>query len=136
MVSVKDVFSAAMALMDELNAEGNAQTSDTREYEQRTPAIVNMMVAEKRILAGERGTMLPISTLSDMLINIDDNYALSVMQYGLAANLLIDENPTAAGFYQQRYEELRDRFMLRQQAAQGVVEDLYGGIEYGQFARW
>ena len=136
MVSVKDVFGAAMALMDELNAEGNAQTSDTREYEQRTPAIVNMMVAEKRILAGERGTLLPVSNLSDMLINIDDNYALSVMQYGLAANLLIDENPTAAGFYQQRYEELRDRFMLRQQAAQGVVEDLYGGIEYGQFARW
>ena len=136
MVSVKDVFSAAMALMDELNAEGNAQTSDTREYEHRTPAIVNMMVAEKRILAGERGTMLPVSALSDMLINIDDNYALSVMQYGLAANLLIDENPTAAGFYQQRYEELRDRYMLRQQATQGVVEDLYGGIEFGRFARW
>lgn len=136
MVSVKDVFSAAMALMDELNAEGNAQTSDTREYEYRTPAIINMMVAEKRILAGERGTMLPVSALSDMLLNIDDNYALSVMQYGLAANLLIDENPTAAGFCQQRYEELRDRYMLRQQAAQSVVEDLYGGIEYGQFARW
>lgn len=136
MVSVKDVFGAAMALMDELNAEGNAQTSDTREYEHRTPAIINMMIAEKRILAGERGTMLPVSALSDMLLNIDDNYALSVMQYGLAANLLIDENPTAAGFYQQRYEELRDRYMLRQQAAQSVVEDLYGGIEYGQFARW
>ena len=136
MVSVKDVFSAAMALMDELNAEGNAQTSDTKEYEHRTPAIINMMVAEKRILAGERGTMLPVSALSDMLLNIDDNYALSVMQYGLAANLLIDENPTAAGFYQQRYEELRDRYMLRQQAAQSGVEDLYGGIEYGQFARW
>lgn len=136
MVSVKDVFGAAMALMDELNAEGNAQTSDTKEYEHRTPAIINMMVAEKRILTGERGTMLQVTSLGDMLLNIDDNYALSVMQYGLAANLLIDENPTAAGFYQQRYEELRDRYMLRQEASMGTVEDIYGGIEHGQFARW
>ena len=136
MVSVKDVFSAAMALMDELNAEGNAQTSDTREYEYRTPAIVNMMIAEKRMLSGEHGTFIPLTSINDALPNIDDNYALSVMLYGLAANLLIDENPAAANFYQQRYEELRDRHAVKQPVVSGDIDDVYGGIEYGQFARW
>lgn len=136
MVSVKDVFGAAMALMDELNAEGNAQTSDTKEYEHRTPAIINMMVAEKRMLLGEYGVFPIVTGLSDELIDIDDNYALSVMQYGLAANLLIDENPSAASFYQQRYEELRDRYVLRQSAVSGDIEDVYGGIEHGQYSRW
>ena len=107
MAYVSDVFDAAMGIMDELGQTGQAQTSDTQEYEYRTPAIINMLVGELHMLLGNRDNWLPVTSLDDMVPTADTNYALSALPYGLAANLLIDENPTAASFYQQRYEELR-----------------------------
>ena len=137
MKTVNDVFTAAMGLMDELDAEGGARTSDTREYEHRTPGIVNMMVSEYRILAGMSGGFVALEGMEDPILEIDDTYAIGVMQYGLAANLLVDENPTAASFYEQRYEELRDRYFSRRPAQDGEeIVDMYGGIEYGRFSRW
>jgi hypothetical protein len=137
MKTVEDIFNASMALMDELDADGSAQTTDTEEYVNRTPGIINMMVSEYRILAGTSGTFIAVEGLDDLVLNIPDNYALGVMYYGLAANLLVDENPTAASFYEQRYEELRNLYFSRQQSdGDEEITDLYGGIEYGEFSRW
>ncbi len=136
MAYVSDVFDAAMGIMDELGQTGQAQTSDTQEYEYRTPAIINMLVGELHMLLGNRDNWLPVTSLDDMVPTADTNYALSALPYGLAANLLIDENPTAASFYQQRYEELRAYYLARQQADVGDITDLYGGIPYGEFSRW
>ena len=137
MKTLNDVFTAAMGLMDELDAEGKAQTSDTREYEHRTPEIVNMMISEYRILAGMSGGFVAVESMEDPILKIDDTYAIGVMQYGLAANLLVDENPTAASFYEQRYEEMRNLYFARRPAdVDGKVEDMYGGIEYGEFGKW
>ena len=136
MAYVSDVFDAAMGIMDELGQTGQAQTSDTQEYEYRTPAIINMLVGELHMLLGNRDNWLPVTSLDDMVPTADTNYALSALPYGLAANLLIDENPAAASFYQQRYEELRAYYLARQQADVGDITDLYGGIPYGEFSRW
>lgn len=136
MAYVSDVFNAAMGIMDELSVNGSAQTSDTKEYEYRTPAIINMLVGELNMLLGKREDWIPVTSLEDMVPTADTNYALSALPYGLAANLLIDENPTAASFYQQRYEELRAYYLSRQEADVGDITNLYGGIEYGEFARW
>ena len=136
MAYVSDVFDAAMGIMDELGQTGQAQTSDTQEYEYRTPAIINMLVGELHMLLGNRDNWLPVTSLDDMVPTADTNYALSALPYGLAANLLIDENPTAASLYQQRYEELRAYYLARQQADVGDITDLYGGIPYGEFSRW
>lgn len=136
MAYVSDVFDAAMGIMDELGQTGQAQTSDTQEYEYRTPAIINMLVGELHMLLGNRDNWLPVTSLDDMVPTADTNYALSALPYGLAANLLIDENPTAASFYQQRYEELRAIYLSRQQADVSDITNLYGGIEYGEFSRW
>ena len=136
MAYVSDVFDAAMGIMDELGQTGQAQTSDTQEYEYRTPAIINMLVGELHMLLGNRDNWLPVTSLDDMIPTADTNYALSALPYVLAANLLIDENPTAASFYQQRYEELRAYYLARQQADVGDITDLYGGIPYGEFSRW
>lgn len=136
MAYVSDVFDAAMGIMDELGQTGEARTSDTQEYEYRTPAIINMLVGELHMLMGNHDNWLPVTSLDDMIPTADTNYALSALPYGLAANLLIDENPTAASFYQQRYEELRAFFLARQQADVGDITDLYGGIPYGEFSRW
>ena len=137
MKTVKDVFDAAMGLMDELGADGQARTSATKEYEYRTPGIVNMMISEYRMLAGQAGGFVAVEGLEDYILKIDDTYAIGVMQYGLAANLLVDENPTAASFYEQRYEEMRNLYFSRRPAEDGEeIVDMYGGIEYGRFGRW
>ena len=54
----------------------------------------------------------------------------------MAAKLLVDENPSAASFYQQRYEELRAMFIARLPASVEDIELLYGGVGGGSFSRW
>lgn len=136
MAYVEDVFDAAMGIMDELSVSGEARTSDTEEYALRTPAIINMLVSELKMLTGERGDWLPVESLEDVVPVGDTSYALGALPYGLAANLLVDENPSAASFYQQRYEELRAYYLARMQAVSGDIVNLYGGIEYGEFGAW
>ena len=137
MKTVKDIFTAAMGLMDELGSEGEAQNRDTQTYERRTPGIVNLMLAEYGILAGGRCHFPQVETLEDPVLRIPDTYALGVMEYGLATNLLVDENPAAASFYQSRYEELRNIFFARRESDGGeAIQDMYGGIEFGRFGRW
>ena len=67
---------------------------------------------------------------------MEDSYAQGPLVYGLAAALLVEESPSAASFYQQRYEEMRDKYLSRLPARLGDTIDVYGGIEYGQFGRW
>lgn len=137
MKTVKDIFIQAMGLMDELDSAGGAENGGTAEYERRTPGIVNMMISEYRIIAGLPGAFIAVESMDDPVMKIDDAYAAGVMHYGLAANLLVDENPAAASFYEQRYEELRNIYFSRRKAEGGEkIEDMYGGLEYGQFARW
>ena len=136
MRTVRDIFTSAMGLMDELDAQGGARHALTEEYERRTPGIVNMMISEYRVMAGLPGSFTGVEQMEDMVLKIDDAYAIGVMHYGLAANLLVDENPAAASFYEQRYEELRNMYFARQRADEGQIGDMYGGIEFGKFGRW
>ncbi|MCD8066663.1 MAG: hypothetical protein LUE15_05790 [Oscillospiraceae bacterium] len=135
MVCVEDIFRAAMGLMDELSAEGEAQHEGTEEYERRAPIIVNTLLAELNLRRGRRGHSPQTESLDDCVQGVSDAFALSALACGLAANLLLDENPAAADFYSQRYEELRERY-LASEAECGAVEDIYGGIERGGFGRW
>src|SRR5699024_4095753 len=127
---------AEMGIMDELSASGEARTSDTEEYALRTPAIVNTLVAEMKMLTGDRADWLAIQSLEDVVPVGDTSYSLGALPYGLAAGLLVDENPSAASFYQQRYEEMRAYYLARLQAAVGDIGNLYGGIEYCEFGAW
>lgn len=63
------------------------------------------------------------------------------MPYGLAAHLLLDENPTAASFFNQRYEELKASLRAGLPTMSEDIEDVYGsgcgGIEpYNEFGMW
>ncbi len=135
MTTARDIFSAAMSIMDELSPSGEAAHSDTREYEQRAPAILNVMLTELKVLRGDSDGWLPVESLAEP-VSVETNYALGAMPYGLAANLLVDENPSAASFYQQRYEELRAMFIARLPASVEDIELLYGGVGGGSFSRW
>lgn len=136
MAQVSDVFNIAMSLMDELSSTGEAQTSNTTEYQNRTPAIINVLVAEVKMLTGDTTEWLPVESIDDLVPGVSANYALGSLPYGLAANLLVDENPRSAGYYQQRYEELRAIFIAKQTANNEQIEDVYGGIGMSEESRW
>jgi len=137
MAFVNEVFDATMGLMDELSSKGEAQTSDTKEYMYRTPAIMNILTGEFHSEAGSTESFLAVEEFDDYLAGIPEAYARTVLPYGLAANLLVDENPTAASFFEQRYEELMKRYIRRMPAEFESIIDVYGvGNEYGEFSRW
>ena len=137
-VIVSDVFSATMSLMDELNEAGAASTANTKEYENRTPGILNTLLGEYRIRTGQTKDYALLTGKDDSIVGIAAPFCRAALPYGLAAHLLTDENPQAASFYLQRYEELRDIFILRQPAESVEIEDVYGVAShpYNDFARW
>lgn len=141
MTTAKQVFDIAIGLMS-ADTNGLTETSDTTEYKNRTLLILNALRGElypysdtyTRPEGGTRPTALPISDF-DTPINLDDYIAQTVMPYGLAAHLLIDENPTVAAFFQQRYEELLDKLGDVPQDFEQIV-DVYGGIGHSEGGRW
>jgi hypothetical protein len=137
------VFDVAMGLMDELNESGATDTGDTREYKNRTLFILNTLRGELYPYSdtyevtepGKRPIVAVIDSFESE-IDLDDYICQSVMPYGLAAHLLLDENPTAASFFFQRYQEAVARLARGLPQGSEDIEDLYGGIEYGEFGYW
>lgn len=112
MTTAKDVFDIAIGLMS-ADTNGNTETSDTMEYKNRALFILNALVGElypysdtyQHTVDGKRPVVAPITSF-DTGIGLDDYLARTVLPNGLAAHLLLDENPAVASFFQQRYEEL------------------------------
>lgn len=139
------VFDITMGLIDEVNENsGETDTADTREYKVRTLLILNALRGELYPYsdtydvetAGERPIVSVIQDF-DTPIDLDDYICQSVMPYGLAAHLLLDENPASASFFQQRYEELRNNLSKGFPQDGEAITDVYGvGFEYNEFSRW
>ena len=147
-----DVFERAITMMDELNDEGKYRHDDTTEYLNRTLAILNILINELYPFSdtcpkwqewedGRRPILMPLSDLATA-IDLDDYCAGTVLPYGLAAHLLLDENPTSAGYFQQRYDELKMMLMrgIGKVTVSEDIEDVYGpkgGLHpYNEFSRW
>lgn len=139
------VFDITMGLIDEVNENsGETDTADTREYKVRTLLILNALRGElypysdtyNVETAGERPIVAVISDF-ETPIDLDDYICQTVLPYGLAAQLLLDENPSAASFFQQRYEELRNNLSKGFPQDGEAITDVYGvGFEYNEFSRW
>lgn len=138
------IFEKAMHLMDEASeATGAADTADTAGYKHRTLPILNILRVEcypasDTFGASEPGKrpICPEITDFDSPIGLDDVLCQMVLPYGLAAHLLLDENPVAASYFQQRYEELLAWARRGIPAVSEDIADVYGGIEHGKFGRW
>lgn len=138
------VFEKAMHLMDEADElTGQADTAETKEYKNRTLPILNVLriecfPASDSYQAHEPGKRPVCPEIPDFEseICLDDGICQGVLPYGLAAHLLLDENPALASYFQQRYEELLSAAKRGIPAESEDIADLYGGIEYGRFARW
>lgn len=142
-----DVFTRAIALMDEQNDKGKARYEDTDEYRLRTVPILNILIQELYPFSDTHGknqewgaNRRPVANLLEALadeIDLDDYCAGSVLPYGLAAHLLVDENPQTANFFQQRYDELKLGLQRGLPAVSEDITDVYGGLEpYNDFSRW
>lgn len=142
--TAKWVFERAMALMDSLSdGSGLADISDNTEYKNRTISILNMLRMEcfpfsdtyQITRPGKRPICPPVKTLDDN-ISLDDAIAQGVLPYGLAAHLLLDENPQTAAFFNERYQELLFGMRTGIPASVEPIRDEYGSVEYGSFGRW
>lgn len=138
------IFEKAMHLMDEVNeSTGAADNADTKEYKNRTLPILNILRNEcfpasdtyVVTVPGKR-PICPEITDFTTAIYLDDVICQGVLPYGLAAHLLLEENPEMASYFQQRYEEQLAQARVGIPAAAEDIESMYGGIGFGQFARW
>ena len=138
------IFEKAMNLMDEVNeSTGATDTADTREYKNRTIPILNILRVEcfpasdtYRVTEPGKRPICPEIADFDTPIGLDDGICQGVLPYGLAAHLLLDENPDVAAYFNQRYDELLEEYRSAIPAQAEDIETMYGGIEYGCFGRW
>lgn len=145
MTTAQNVFDYTMGLIDEVNeSTGQTDTADTREYKQRTLFILNVLRGElypysdTYLQTGEPGKR-PIAKIIENFtdaIGLDDYICQSVLPYGLAAHLLLDENPSSASFFQQKYDELKASLARGLPGVSVDIEDVYGGFRYNEFGRW
>lgn len=145
----QDIFEKAITLMGELSDSGQADWGDTVEYKNRALNILNVLRGEvypysdtyrtqRRQYPGRRPVCPALESLDDE-IGIDDVLAQTVLPYGLAAALMLDENDAMAAFFQQRYEELLHRLGAGVPGEWESISDVYGGgafIEFGQYGSW
>ena len=145
-LSVQGVFDKAMYLIDAQNeSTGSTDNSDTTEYKVRTLGILNNLIddaypASDTFAIGEDGKRPALDDLTSFFdeIRMDPYIVRSVLPCGLAAKLLSEENPTLADFFWQLYEQRLAKARAGVPASFESIEDglPYGGIEYGEFARW
>ena len=136
MTTVNDVFFLTMSLIDELSDRtGQPDLAETRDYRQRTPGIVTLLIGELHqysdtyaaSVPGKRPVCPPVSGFEDEVC-LDDFLCRSVLPYGLAARLLIDENPATAAFYEREYTEMLVKYGLRIPSRIEPIRDIYGGV--------
>lgn len=134
MTTGQAVFERAIGLMDGGDeATGEMDTGSTRPYKHRALGILNLLGQECQGYSHE-SVWREAESLEEPL-QLEDGLCQGVLPYGLAAHLLLEEDPAAANFFQQRYEELLDRWR-RRQAAVEAVETPFGGVELGDDGRW
>ena len=140
------VFDKAMAISDQLSETGAADHEYDQDLKNRALPILNVLRVEcvmasadflRRGVAGKRVIGNEIKAWDSMLDGIDDGVAQGAMPYGLAAQLLLDEDPDAASFCNQKYQEMLSYLRLQVPQEMEMIEYPYGRKnEYGEGGRW
>ena len=131
------VFEKTVYLMGEAcQSTGLADYADTKDYKNRTLGILNVLRVECTPTCGGVDNLCPEITDFESPLPMDDALCQGVLPYGLAAHLLLEENPSAASYFQQRYTQLLYEARRSKSTAPQGIEDIYGGVEHGRFGRW
>ena len=142
--TAQEVFDIAVGLMDEINeATGKTDTSDTKEYKQRTLLILTALRGEcypysdtyRKPEDNKRPVCPPVTDFLTPL-GLDDVISQSILPYGLAGHLLLEENPSAASFFLSRYGELLVQLAAKSPAEPEPIEDIYGGVGHRKYGMW
>lgn len=101
MATVHQVYTTALAIMNE---------KDENNYLDRVVPLVNTLIGQVWTMSedfetGSRAIWIPVENIEDEILGIDQNLALSVMPYGLAGLLYIDEDSVRANSWWQIYQE-------------------------------
>jgi hypothetical protein len=116
MISAQQIFVTAMQLMDEETEDGT-YNGYPDEYKKKSWSILTLLQAE----------LTPASTSTSSItseastIALDDRTALTILPYGLAAHLLMNEDQSRAAFFNARYDELK----RRRPAIMSKIVDVY-----------
>lgn len=70
----------------------------------------------------------PIAAMASTL-QLDDVTCLTILPYGLAAHLMLEENAATASFFNGRFEELKSEASKPSPAQIEEIENFYGGFE-------
>jgi len=105
-----------MALIDEILGSGAIDPDTTQEYRAKAPMILttlqNELVGIDNRYRKEEERVYPVEIESlEQPLQVDSIKATTLLAYGLAAHLMLDEDTNKASFFQQRYEELRAVFL-------------------------
>ena len=142
--TVQSVFDKAIKLMDSQNeSTGSTETADTKPYKLRTAAILNSILdrclpasdIQPKTEPGRRPICPKVTDFADE-IQLDERICTGVLPYGLAGLLLTEEDPERANFYWQTFLEQLAIAEMNRPAEEAQITDVYGGIEFGQFADW
>ena len=144
MRTVREIFDEAIRLMDAQNeSTGSTETSDTKEYALRTPDCLNRYInlvypySDTYVARGDgKRTVHPKLTSLDDEVDMDDLICLSVLPPALVYELLLEENSAVASARYKDYEMALHMAMSQSMSSIGDIEDVYGGIEHGQYSRW
>ena len=128
-----NVFTIAMAMIDEMLTSGQLDEAAVAEYRAKTPAILTMLQSEIVGIENRYRTReqyiypVPIETL-DQAFQVDDIKASTLLTNGLAAHLMLHEDKTLANFFEQRYEEMKGMFLKPTPRTPEKREDVYDAM--------
>jgi hypothetical protein len=117
MITAQDVFITTMNLLDE-DTEDGTYDGYPDEYKKRSWSALTLLQAELTP-ASVTPTVIKDNT---SIFSLDDRTCLMVLPYGLAAQLLLNEDQNRAAFFNNRYDELK----RKRPAVITKIKDVYG----------
>lgn len=104
-MTARDVYELSLALIDEIESDGNISIETAASYAGKAPRIIDVLQKE---LAFYEGVTLTDSVKHlDDALQISDDTAMRIMPYGLAASFaLADKNGDMYGDYSFMYRSL------------------------------
>jgi hypothetical protein len=120
-MNVQEVYELTLNLIDE------AEDEDV--LAERIPGLLRLLRAEIVRETGEHHNFAELSCMDD---EVGLNYELceGVVPFGLAAYLMLEEDPSRASFYQAKFEEGLTRYCKRRMSYIEEIEDWYSGVGF------
>lgn len=129
-MQAEEIFMSAMALIDEMSANGELDESSVAEYKAKAPYLLTILQTELVGIENRYRKLedwvfpTKIESLEDYL-EVDDIKAQTLLSYGLAAQLMMHEDTSLANFFNSKYEELRSMFLKPTAVKKEPIEDVY-----------